>query len=167
MDKVTTTMASITRVMAGSVFLPAAPGVLAVAAGTTFVVGGVTYHFADSTVVLLPDTLSPGRDYVIRLAEGALIAELATGDLDGVLGGLATFLDENGKPRPKDSYGWRDSQTMAQHLVGKEINAVISTAVRDTVVQGNLLLADTIEKAIKSRFDEVRSKLSIKVMESQ
>ena len=32
------------------------------AAGTTFVVGGVTYHFADSTVVLLPDTLSPGRE---------------------------------------------------------------------------------------------------------
>lgn len=80
---------------------------------------------------------------------------------------LEQRVDENGKPRPKDSYGWRDSQTMAQHLVGKEINAVISTAVRDTVVQGNLLLADTIEKAIKSRFDEVRSKLSIKVMESQ
>ncbi len=99
MDKVTTTMASITRVMAGPVFVPAAPGVLAVPAGTIFVVGEVTHHFADSTVVLLPDALSPGRDYVIRLTEGALIAEPATGDLDGVLGGFHFALGGNAAGR--------------------------------------------------------------------
>lgn len=88
MDKVTMTIASITRVMAGPVFVPAAPATLSVMAGTRFDIGGDVHDFADVTAVLLPEALIAGRDYVIRLAEGALLAELASGDLDGVLGGF-------------------------------------------------------------------------------